>query len=57
MIKALEKVHEIGYIHNDIKLENILLDSVDPIKLKLIDFGVSLPYLREDGSHIPLDKA
>ena len=52
MLQALEKVHQIGFIHNDIKLENIILDNVDSTRLKLIDFGVSRPYLNENGEHI-----
>lgn len=33
---ALQVVHNIGYVHRDIKLENVLIDKDN---LKLIDFG------------------
>ena len=33
---GLKSVHELGYVHRDIKLENVLIDG-DVVKL--IDFG------------------
>ena len=44
-------MHEIGYIHNDLKLENIIIGYKDPSIVYLIDFGLSCKYLNEDGSH------
>ena len=34
-----------------------MVDSVDVTQLKLIDFGISSPYLKADGSHIDFGKA
>ena len=45
-------MHSIGYVHNDLKLENILVGNKDPSIIYLIDFGLSTPYNNEDGSHI-----
>ena len=28
-----------NYVHRDIKLENVMIASLDPIRVKLIDFG------------------
>jgi serine/threonine protein kinase len=42
MLKALEATHKAGYVHNDIKLDNILY--VDG-QLTLIDFGCASSYL------------
>jgi serine/threonine protein kinase len=52
MIEALEAVHQIGFIHNDLKPNNILIDNKRKEKLILIDFGVSRPYLDSDGQHV-----
>lgn len=39
MIEGLEHLHDNGIVHRDIKLENVMLDFDDNIKL--IDFGQS----------------
>jgi len=38
ILNALEYIHNLGYVHGDIKLSNILFDNN---KIKLIDFGFS----------------
>lgn len=38
-------MHSLGWVHNDIKLENILIGYRDPSKIYLIDFGLSQAYL------------
>lgn len=45
-------MHDLGYIHNDIKLDNILIGYKDPSQLYLIDFGLTCKYLDEDGRHV-----
>jgi casein kinase 1 len=45
-------MHELGYVHNDIKLDNILVGFKDPSCMYLIDFGLTCKYLNEDGTHI-----
>ena len=48
----MEVLHNIGYVHNDLKLDNILIGYKDPSKVFLIDFGLSCKYLDENGQHI-----
>lgn len=40
--KALQEVHQLGAVHRDIKLDNIvLLDTPEPDTVKIIDFGLA----------------
>jgi serine/threonine protein kinase len=44
----LQNLHEIGYTHGDIKLENICIEhdrsKGDDITARLIDFGMAIDY-------------
>ena len=57
LIEALQVVHEAGYVYNDIKLENIMIQKskdesdIDP-KIVLVDFGMAMKYADEDGKHL-----
>lgn len=55
LLKVLKKFHEYGYIHNDIKFDNILFgrkSSDDPIYL--IDFGLSRKFMdSRTKQHLP----
>ena len=46
MAEAIEAVHKAGYIHRDVCPRNFIV-SPDGTQLKLIDFGLTLPYERE----------
>jgi serine/threonine protein kinase len=53
LVSSLEKLHAIGCVHNDIKPENIVIDSQNMLyPVKLIDFGLCSTFLEADGSHI-----
>lgn len=39
MIQAIQSIHSIGFVHRDIRPENILIDKIG--HLKLVDFGSS----------------
>lgn len=42
LLGCLEKIHEAGYIHGDIKLENVRVDEQSGLRVYLADFGKSL---------------
>ena len=46
-------MHELGFIHGDLKPENLLIGVNDPKNIYLIDFGVSKSYLTPEGNHLP----
>ena len=52
LITLLEQFHQIGYVYNDLKPDNICVgtynNSNELHTLKLIDFGLSSPYLQID---------
>ena len=53
LMKLIRELHDIGYIHNDLKLENILIGKSDPSKIHLIDFGLCQQFMQPDGvTHI-----
>jgi serine/threonine protein kinase len=39
IIKRMRALHSVNYIHNDLKLDNILIGKTDPQVIYLIDFG------------------
>ena len=43
MGKCIKALHDEGFVHLDIKLENFLLTGRNPLRLKLIDFGTAHP--------------
>ena len=61
VLNLIERIHSIGYIHCDIKPDNIMIgdhewDPKERNKIYLIDFGISIRYLNENGEHLPMKK-
>ena len=50
----LEELHSIGYVHNDLKLDNICVGGTkkgdEQDQLKLIDFGIASQFVKNEGS-------
>lgn len=61
LLKILQKVHSIGMVYNDLKLENILVnkdqDASNTLSdISLVNFGFCTDYLDSDGEHIPYEQ-
>ena len=57
LIQCIQKLHQIGFIHNDIKLNNILVGDGESTpkslnQIRLIDFGLSVSFIDDSGHHI-----
>ncbi len=39
LLSALSHIHQQGFVHGDVKLDNILLESIAPLRIRLCDFG------------------
>ncbi|CAD8103379.1 unnamed protein product [Paramecium sonneborni] len=39
ILLGIKEIHHHGFVHRDIKLENIMISCQNPIQIKLIDFG------------------
>lgn len=44
VLEVLNHLHSKGYVHNDIYPHNIMLESLKPITIKVIDFGLSAKF-------------
>jgi len=57
MVLRLEALHKKGYVHCDLKPDNILAsgDPTDPM-IYLVDFGLAHSFLDKKGRHIPQPK-
>jgi serine/threonine protein kinase len=60
LVDLLERFHDQGYIHCDIKPDNIMIgdymrDQTLMNKLYLIDFGISSRFLDENNNHVPFE--
>jgi serine/threonine protein kinase len=54
MLRAIQSMHERGFLHRDVKPSNFQLRPAGPTLLVLIDFGLARRYIsRSDGSLIP----
>lgn len=56
LTQRLKALHTIGHVHGDLKMDNFLVGYNDPETVYLIDFGISQPFLDENGQHIPWKK-
>ena len=57
LLERLKALHALGYVHNDLKPENMVVGHTDPSTIHLIDFGLATKFREEDNSHIPKSQA
>ena len=50
IISAIESLHNLGFLHKDIKPDNILVKGEEVV---LIDMGLASKYEDSEGNHIP----
>ena len=51
VLAVLKNLHSIGYLHRDVKPQNIMLDQNE--KAHLIDYGIAMPFRTPKGDHVP----
>ena len=51
LIEAAESIHSSGYVHTDLKLDNIMINRQN--KVFIIDYGNAQKFLLPDGTHRP----
>ena len=55
-IERLRTLHQMNFLHSDVKSENVLVGHQDTEVVYLIDFGMAEPYLDEQGRHIEFSR-
>ena len=53
LVDCLKCVHEAGYVYNDLKQDNIMIElgDKDDFEVRLVDFGLVTKY-KKNGVHI-----
>jgi len=51
-LNIIEDLHNNGFIHRDIKPDNILFEERNSIQTKIIDFGLSKKYIDKNNNHL-----
>ena len=52
LFERIEQLHSVCLVHNDLKLENVVIGVSDPTLIYLIDFGLTSSYVNNSEQHI-----
>jgi casein kinase 1 len=56
VLDCLERLHEAGFVHNDLKPENLLVGGRNLLdKIFMIDFGLSTRYVDDNNNHVEME--
>lgn len=51
LLRSLGYLHACGIMHRDLKPENVVFTSPDSQHVKVIDFGLAVPWRKQNGAH------
>ena len=59
VLEILESLHDVGILHGDLHVDNMKIGDLSDIggSVSLIDFGLSTPYVDENGNHLLNEEA
>ena len=59
VLEIIQSLHDVGILHGDLQLDNMKIGDLSDVEgsVSLIDFGLSTPYVDENGNHLLNEEA